>query len=73
MNHSDNKNLMIITPAKAREEVHLTHDVRVSSPFIVQMAASHAGIGPYQTYFREEPDFATACYRATDMMGRSRT
>lgn len=70
MELSNNLNLMTISPAGAREKVHFSHNIRISSPFIVQMAASHAGIGPYRTYFREGPDVASARYRATDMSDR---
>jgi hypothetical protein len=72
MDHKDHRALATIKPAEARARVHHTRDIRVSSPFIVQMAASHAGIGPYRTYFREGPEIATARYRAADMSDRNR-
>jgi hypothetical protein len=72
MDHSDNRSLITLTPAKARSSDSLSRDIRVPAPFLVQMAASHAGIGPYRTHFREEPALALARYRATEVLDRYR-
>lgn len=70
MDQSNNRSLITLTPAKARSDGDLFRDIRVPATFLVQLAASHAGIGPYRTRFREGPEIASARYRATDMSDR---
>jgi hypothetical protein len=72
MNRSEDQSLMIMAPATARDGARLSRYTCVSSSFVVQMAASAAGIGPYRTFFRERPAIASACYRAADMRDRCR-
>jgi hypothetical protein len=60
----------LIAGASERQRPAAPGHWRIPSPFIVQLAASHAGIGPYCTRFREGASVATACYRVTDMSDR---
>ena len=72
MQTSSTKALAVLTQPAGQTRHHLSRDIRVSAPFIVQLAASHAGIGPFRTHFRERPAIALACYQAADMSDRSR-
>ena len=72
MQNSDSRALIVTAKAAGPPRPGRPRDIRVSAPFIVQLAASHAGIGPYRAYFREGPVIALALYRATDMSDRGR-
>ena len=71
MRNSESRAL-VVTGAAGRARPDLTRNVRAPAPFIVQLAASHAGIGPYRTRFREVPAIALASYRTVEMSDRSR-
>lgn len=58
-----------MTAPGAEESAHWLH-IPVPAAFIVQLAAGHAGIGPYSARGRATPAVARACYQAAQKRGR---
>lgn len=57
---------------EARSEAARSPHLMIPSSFIVQVAASHAGIGPYGKGGRDGFAAAATCYRAVDLSDRLR-